>query len=401
VLTSLPPPLDRHRAADSHEARRDQVKRFLTLIRRHLGMDVAFVGEFRGDMRVFQWVDSAVADCPIAVGGGDPLEDSYCLRVVDGRLPGLIHNAPALPEAAALAVTHTLPVGAHLSVPIVLPDGRLYGTFCCFSSRPDHSLGDRELEAMRMVAALISEMVAHEATESAERDALAARIQAVLATGGPRMVFQPIVDLHNGQPVGYEALARFDTPDPPDVWFARAADVDLGVSLELAAVRAALAQLPEAPDGCYVAVNLSPAALTSDRLLDALAETVPARVVLELTEHVSDADHIMAEPVRELRNRGFRLAVDDTGAGYASLNRLLQLRPEIVKLDRDLTRRIADDQARQALAWAIASFVDATGSVLVAEGIETAEDLHALESLGVVFGQGYHLGRPVALPQAR
>ena len=134
--------------------RRDFLENALAAIRTHLGMDVAFISEFTGGQRMFRHVDSETGNAPIAVGQGGPLEESYCQRVVDGRLPELISDAFALPEAVALPVTLSLPVRAHLSVPIRLASGEIYGTFCCFSHHPDASLNERDIALLRIFADL-------------------------------------------------------------------------------------------------------------------------------------------------------------------------------------------------------------------------------------------------------
>lgn len=134
--------------------RRDFLDNALAAIRTHLGMDVAFISEFTDGQRVFRHVDSETSQAPIAVGQGGPLEESYCQRVVDGRLPELIPDAFAEPEAAALPVTRELPVRAHLSVPIRLANGDVYGTFCCFSPHPDASLNERDIALLRIFADL-------------------------------------------------------------------------------------------------------------------------------------------------------------------------------------------------------------------------------------------------------
>jgi hypothetical protein len=103
-------------------------------------MDVAFLSEFTDGQRVFRHVDSSLENLPVKVGGADPLEASYWQRVVDGRLPELIQDATAVPAAMELPVTRALPVGAHLSVPIKLKDGSVYGTFWCFSFTPTSPL---------------------------------------------------------------------------------------------------------------------------------------------------------------------------------------------------------------------------------------------------------------------
>ncbi|MDQ3570948.1 MAG: EAL domain-containing protein, partial [Actinomycetota bacterium] len=99
------------------------------------------------------------------------------------------------------------------------------------------------------------------------------------------------------------------------------------------------------------------------------------------------------------RQRGLRVAVDDAGAGYASFRHILRLRPDIIKLDMALTRDIDRDPARRALAAALITFAENTGSTIVAEGVETAEELHALRQLGVTAAQGYYLGRPTPLSE--
>jgi GAF domain-containing protein len=109
------------------------IRALLSNLRAHLGMEVAFISEFRDGQRVFRYVDSDWPENPVIEGCGDPLEESYCQRVVDGRLPQVIQDAQELPEAAAIPATRTLPVGAHISVPIRTGDGRVYGTFCAFS----------------------------------------------------------------------------------------------------------------------------------------------------------------------------------------------------------------------------------------------------------------------------
>jgi EAL domain-containing protein (putative c-di-GMP-specific phosphodiesterase class I) len=99
-----------------------------------------------------------------------------------------------------------------------------------------------------------------------------------------------------------------------------------------------------------------------------------------------------------LRSQGVRVAVDDTGAGYAGLAHILRLRPDIIKLDIDLTRGIDADPVRRALAASLVAFGGDIGATITAEGIETGEELEALRTLGVTCGQGYYLARPGPLP---
>jgi EAL domain-containing protein (putative c-di-GMP-specific phosphodiesterase class I) len=124
--------------------------------------------------------------------------------------------------------------------------------------------------------------------------------------------------------------------------------------------------------------------------------------VLELTEHASVGNYgRLADALDPLRVRGVRVAVDDAGAGFASFRHILNLNPDIIKLDMALTRGIQADPVRRALASALVTFARELHAVIVAEGIETEAELKALRSLGVGYGQGFFLARPGSLPLGR
>ena len=228
-----------------------------------------------------------------------------------------------------------------------------------------------------------------------------ARIRRVLDEDRLTPVFQPILDLRTGHVIGAEALTRFGTEPsrPPDEWFAEADDVGLGPELELAAARKALARLRELPDGTFLSVNVAPETATQPALLSLLDGAAADRVVLELTEHsrIDDYERLVAA-LGALHARGVRIAVDDAGAGYAGLQHVLSLRPDILKLDRALTRGIDADPARRALATGMVAFASELDASLIAEGIETASELGTLQALDVPSGQGFHLARPGKLP---
>jgi EAL domain-containing protein (putative c-di-GMP-specific phosphodiesterase class I) len=197
------------------------------------------------------------------------------------------------------------------------------------------------------------------------------------------------------------------SPDrPPDVWFAEAREIGLGIELEMAALRMALGQLRQLPSGLYLSLNASPDTMMSPEFRALVAEAPAERVVLELTEHDRIDDYELFEKAaNELRSHGVRLAVDDAGAGFASFRHILNLHPDIIKLDIGLTRGIDGDPARRALGSAMLAFgLDAFGAAIVAEGIETEGEFKTLRGLGCRFGQGYYLGRPGRLrlprPQA-
>jgi EAL domain-containing protein (putative c-di-GMP-specific phosphodiesterase class I) len=183
------------------------------------------------------------------------------------------------------------------------------------------------------------------------------------------------------------------------VLFAQAAEMGLGVHLEMAAIRPALALLDDLPGHLYLSINTSPDTLGSRELLEAISGVDATRVVVELTEHssVADYDALLAD-IDVLRRRGVRIAVDDAGAGYASFRHILSLRPDIIKFDRDMVTGVDVDLARGALVSAMVAFAERIGAKLVAEGVETGAELDALAKLGVSSGQGYLLARPGPLP---
>lgn len=225
-------------------------------------------------------------------------------------------------------------------------------------------------------------------------------IEQVLADRSIQMVCQPIVALATGSLLGVEALARFPKDAParaPDRWFAAAAAVGLGVELELLAVETAAGLLGELPEGVALTINVSAAAIADPRLLGLLAGRAPDRIVLELTEHVPVEDYPrLRDQLHQIRRQGVRLAIDDTGAGFASLEHIVHLAPDLIKLDRVFARSIDSDPARRAVAHAMLDLAGEIGAQVIAEGIETAAELDTVRALGIPYGQGYLLSRPQA-----
>ncbi len=221
-------------------------------------------------------------------------------------------------------------------------------------------------------------------------------VEELLRTDRPiTPVYQPVVSLGTGRVVGYEALARFPGTSgrTPDVWFAQAHGCGLGPELEAVAIRAALEPLGR-PFDAHLAVNVSPSALTSDVVQDALSGNLEG-LVIEITEHefVPDDDSLTAA-VADLRGRGALIAIDDAGAGHAGLKQLMRVRPDIVKLDRALIHDIHRDAARMALVESFVRFARDVGATVCAEGIESLDELAVVADLDVQWGQGYVLARP-------
>jgi EAL domain-containing protein (putative c-di-GMP-specific phosphodiesterase class I)/AmiR/NasT family two-component response regulator len=212
---------------------------------------------------------------------------------------------------------------------------------------------------------------------------------------GPEMVFQPIVDLKTSRPVGFEALARFDSEVPPDRWFAEAWSLGLGIELELAAINRAFEHFELFQSDEFLAVNASPAAMLDERFFDAVINHGHDRVVVEVTEHQPVASYEDLNVVcKSLRGEGIRIAIDDAGAGYASFHHILMLAPDIIKIDMSLTRDIDHDPVKGALAVSLLQFSQKAHSTVIAEGIETEAELHTLRALDVPWGQGFHIARP-------
>jgi EAL domain-containing protein (putative c-di-GMP-specific phosphodiesterase class I)/CheY-like chemotaxis protein len=215
------------------------------------------------------------------------------------------------------------------------------------------------------------------------------------------MVFQPIVSLRDRTIVGAEALARFSSGPgrSPGGWFTEAWEVGLGEELELLAIRTAVDVLDQIPQHMYLTVNVSPQTLQKRPFLALVTEIDGSRIVAEVTEHAPIADYKrLADAVTRLREEGVRLAIDDAGAGFASLRHILKLDPDLIKLDLTLIRDIHRDRSKRALAAGLISFAHESNATIIAEGIERAAEANTLIELGVEEGQGYYLGRPGPLP---
>ena len=213
-------------------------------------------------------------------------------------------------------------------------------------------------------------------------------------------VFQPICTLA-GSTVGAEALARFRGPPPrgPLRWFAEAEEVGLAARPRARRRACGAGRVAGAPRHVFLSVNVSPATLATAGFLRLIAGSDGARVVVEITEHARIHDYeSLREALDAVREFGVRVAIDDAGAGFASLRHILRLEPEFIKLDRTLIDGIEADRSRQALAAGLISFAEKIDATIVAEGIERPAEVDALAELGVRYGQGFFFARPAPLP---
>jgi EAL domain-containing protein (putative c-di-GMP-specific phosphodiesterase class I)/DNA-binding response OmpR family regulator len=242
-----------------------------------------------------------------------------------------------------------------------------------------------------MLSAVAGPAIADRRQAAAEQE----RLRRALANGEFFPVYQPILSLHNGsKTLGYEALTRFTDGTAPDVRFAEAQSMGLGPQYQLAAIKAAVGGAGHLPEAARLFLNISPDVIvgSAGRLRRILRDT-SRPVVLEVTEHARVADY--ARFRRAVARLGdVPIAVDDAGAGYATLRHILELGPMFAKLDISLVRGIDGDQLRQGMAAGLSHFATRTGCRLIAEGVERREEADVLRDLGVDFAQGYLFGRP-------
>ena len=379
------------------ETSREAINAALSAIRQHLGMPIAYVSEFVGDESVFRYVDAPGQEHLIKPGDSRDLSEVYCLHILEGRLPELIPDTSANPLAQIMPITRQIPIGAHMSIPIHLEDGTPFGMFCCLSPNPNPSLNERDLETMRLFANLAAQQIDKEYAHKRRLQEMRERILDTLESNAFAIAYQPIVDLGQMHPSGYEALCRFSAEPyrTPDVWFDEAAKVGLSVELELASIRQAVEKIGEIASDQYISVNVSPSTVISSQFAETFLKLPLDRILLEITEHavIEDYDRF-TRVLRPLRHAGLRLAVDDAGAGHSSLRHIVQLNPDYVKVDMSLTRNVDQDLARRALICALLFYTRETSAHIIAEGIETEAELNTLKLLGVRRGQGYLLGRP-------
>lgn len=375
----------------------------LALVRKHLDMDVAFISEFINDERVFKVVDNPSENQIVKVGNADPINETYCQKITDDKLSPIITNTYANPITKAMPVTEKLGIGAYIGVPINLSNGKLYGTFCCYKSHHDESLNDRDLSFLNIISEIATGLIEKNLSKSISRNHAKSAIEQIISDNDISIYFQPIFSLKNNKVAGFESLARFFTTPykTPDVWFKEAKKVGLNEALEMLAIKNAVTNIAKFNNSTYIAINCSPSHILSGALENTLQNIDCTRLVLEITEHSPIPDYEkMRTALTPLRKRGLRLAIDDVGAGFSSFQHILELEADIIKLDISLTQNINTDDRKFLLAKALCGFAKAIDCTIVAEGIETEEELNSLRKLNVDSVQGYFIGRPAAINDA-
>jgi EAL domain-containing protein (putative c-di-GMP-specific phosphodiesterase class I) len=371
----------------------ERLQRIVEFAHQYLSLDVAYVAELRDGMQLYRAVAGDAASFNIPSPDGLPAVATYDQRMAEGSIPNFIRDTSADAEVADLFVTRYARIGAYAGVPIRLSDGTLYGTLSCASHEPDHELGECTVRLLSHLA----DLVLHEVDGLRLRQHLRDQVVELIETVDFDVAYQPVFDLLDGRCVGLEALARFsDQFAGPAETFAAAHRIGLGADLEHAVMRRACDIASSLAPGQFLALNASPEAFLGLARRAGGSEDLPwPRIVVEVTEHSAvEAYAALQEALWPLRRRGLRIAVDDVGAGYASLRHVLELRPDFIKLDRWLIDGVAADGGRHAAVSAFVALAGELGSKVIGEGVERPEDLEALRQLGLSAAQGYLLGRP-------
>ena len=332
------------------------------------------------------------AGAPVRVGR--PLPDERAAYLIGRAAQGLwVETFRVRPEDGSYGqrwVDAGLQSAAYLPLMI---DGEPAALLVAISTASRERLSAR-VTALTEYAAVAAGLLAPELRLRLRSEELRAAIRRTIDEQAFETVFQPVVELAGGAIVGFEALSRFSDGQSPEASFGAAEAAGLGLELEVATIRSALSAVRQLPPGAWLSINVSPALATRRGMLGGLLSQVDRQVVIELTERTAISDYSAVRRAIDAVAGDIRLAVDDAGAGFASLRHIVELRPQYVKLDRGLVTGIDEDTARQAMVAGMVYFANETGCGLIAEGVETEGERRTLRRLGIPFGQGYLLGRP-------
>jgi EAL domain-containing protein (putative c-di-GMP-specific phosphodiesterase class I) len=227
----------------------------------------------------------------------------------------------------------------------------------------------------------------------------------LLVQGQVTSVFEPIVEVKSRTVFGYEALSRGPEGTElysPAVLFESASRHDLVFQLDCLCRQRALEGARDLPGQAKLFLNVRPTTIHDPQFkAEALERTLaqcklrPSDVVFEISEQESIDNFEMFREVRDSYGKlGFQIALDDTGSGYSSLEAVMELAPEFIKVDRAFVTRIDEDPARQELLRALQSLAQRLGARIIGEGLDTLEELETLGRLGIPFGQGWLFGKP-------
>ena len=356
-------------------------------------LDIAVVYEFGHDGSVVPIGQLTPPGAPISPGRPlPPVRARYLRESATG--PWIDEWRPSRDDDAYRRAWLDLGLTCGAFVPFGA-DGVTYGLLVAGTTTTIGSAGvSRWLPSLTEFGTIAAALLGPELSARREQAGTRAELQRIVAAGELKPVFQPIVRLGDGSVVGYEALTRFSDGMPPERRFALAEAVGAGQELERAAIEVALRAASRLPRDRWVSFNLSPSRLTESGIAELLLRSRGRRLVIEITEWLSIDDYDAVRATLDDLAGRIDVAVDDAGAGFASLRHILELRPRYVKLDMQLVRGVSVDPARQALIAGMVYFARQSGCLLIAEGIESDEERATLRRLGVPFGQGFLFGHP-------
>lgn len=380
------------------------VDQLLTSVRRQVGVDAAYLTQYGLAETRVRALAGRGGEVGVAVGATGPLHESACLAAITGRMPPTLADTRSRRASRRLAWDRERPIGAFAAAPVHLPDGTLFGGLCVAHRSPLPEFGPATEQFLAAIADVVGAQLADQEDPLGPSELERAAILHLFDEGQLSTVLQPVVDLASGRTLGVEALSRFATspPRPPNLWFSAAARHGLGVELEAAAIQGAVSLLDELPRQWFMSVNASPA-LVQSGLIDDIGVEIPDRqLVVEITEHAAVADYAaLSGTLGRLRGRGVRVAVDDAGAGFASLRHVVKLRPDTIKIDGSLIRNIDTEPLHRAMVDSLAAFSRATGATMVAEAVETPAELAVLQDMGIPAAQGYLFASPCPVEDLR
>ncbi|MEK8073924.1 bifunctional diguanylate cyclase/phosphodiesterase [Rhodococcoides navarretei] len=254
-----------------------------------------------------------------------------------------------------------------------------------------------DIEMYRFKARTAGSTVPDRLPEANSHEQTRHRIDELIASGGPDIFFQPICDTDTGSVVGFEALSRFPFgAGSPLSWYRDATEAGIGPRLERAALDRALDAMCALPSDAFVSLNASADTIRTTNLLDRLRPHLASRTFhLEITEHERVDDYLaVIRAIDSLRSAGVQISIDDVGAGFAGLRHVVELRPDILKVDYALVHGIDRDPLRRAAAKAIIDFARQIEATVIMEGVETPAELQVAAELGAQMVQGFLTGRP-------
>ncbi len=237
------------------------------------------------------------------------------------------------------------------------------------------------------------------------------RLRQIIADQELTALFQPIIHMQSGEILGYEGLIRGPSDSPlhsPLNLFRVAQAANLSVEVELLCRKVVIETFAKTGLPGKLFLNVSPECLLYPNMqygetLDFIEQfgINPERVIIELTESQPTYDYeLLGRAVAHYRAMGFEIAIDDLGEGFSSLRLWSELRPAYVKIDMHFIQGINLDKVKLQFVQSIQQIAQATGTRVIAEGIETHAELLVIRDLGIACGQGYHIGRPSRQPDA-